>query len=159
MPLITGEPQWPEEVTREASRADRICTQRQAALRFEQEQAKKEQEKFKTIMGSITGGIGTVGGGITGVGAYVIDSPDTMKTVSGITGIVTAGLGAVGSLVTLFVKPGDAKVKSTSESLLAIEQKKDAARTALTQKDPSTWSEEEKAAWAKAEKDLEDACK
>ncbi|HVK67942.1 MAG TPA: hypothetical protein VM694_25955 [Polyangium sp.] len=158
-PLITGEPQWPEDVTRQAERADRVCGQRQAQLLYDYEEAKQDQQKFKTIMGSITGGVGTVGGAVGGVGAYVIDSPDTLKTVTGITGIVTAGLGAVGSIVTLVISPGESKMHGASTSFASIEQKRVAARTALTQKDPSAWSEEEKAAWDKAAKELEAACK
>ncbi|MDI3290074.1 hypothetical protein [Polyangium sp. 15x6] len=158
-PLITGEPQWPEDVTRQAERADRVCSQRQAQLLYDYEEAKQDQQKFKTIMGSITGGVGTVGGAVGGVGAYVIDSPETIKKVTGITGIVTAGLGAVGSVVTLVLSPGESKMHSASASIASIEQKRAAARTALTQKDPSTWSEEEKEAWSKAAKDLEAACK
>ncbi|MDI1475301.1 hypothetical protein [Polyangium sp. y55x31] len=158
-PLVTGEPQWPEDVVRQAERADRVCSQRQAQLLFDYEEAKQDQQKFKTIMGSITGGVGTVGGAIGGVGAYVIDSPDTIKTVTGITGIVTAGLGAVGSVVTLVISPGESKMHASSASLASIEQKRAAARTALTQKDPSAWSDAEKEAWSKASKDLEAACK
>jgi hypothetical protein len=158
-PLITGEPTWPEDIMHEAERAERACNKREAQLRFDYEEGKKEQDKFKTIMGSVTGGVGTVSGAISGVGAYVIKSPDTMKTVTGITGFVGAGLGAAGSLVTIFVQPGAKQLKSSSESLASIEQKRAAARAVLEQKDPGSWSEEEKAAWEKAAKDLEDLCK
>ncbi|MDI1445577.1 hypothetical protein [Polyangium sp. 6x1] len=158
-PLVTGEPQWPEDVVRQAERADRLCGQRQAELLYDYEEAKQDQQKFKTIMGSITGGVGTVGGAVGGVGAYVIDSPETIKKVTGITGIVTAGLGAVGSVVTLVISPGESKMHGASASFASIEQKRAAARTALTQKDPSAWSEADKEAWSKAAKDLEAACK
>src|SRR5688572_17535326 len=60
-PLIAAEATWPEDVTREAERADRLCSQRQTALRFGQDQAKQKKDKFKTAMGGITGGVGTVG--------------------------------------------------------------------------------------------------
>jgi phage shock protein PspC (stress-responsive transcriptional regulator) len=158
-PLVTGEPKWPEEVVREAERADRVCGTREAQLLYDYHEGKEEQQSFKTMMGSITGGVGTVGGVVGGVGAYVIDSPDTVKTMTGITGFVTAGLGAAGSVITILVSPGKAKMDSSSQSLMTIGQKKDAARAALKDKDPSTWSDAEKEAWAKASKELEAACK
>lgn len=157
-PLVAGEPTWPEDVVHQADRIDRICAQRQAALLIEQEEAQKSQQKFKTVMGSITGGIGTVGGAIGGVGAFVIDSPETTKQLASITGVATAGLGAIGSVLTLVLKPGDEKLKNATEALTTIGQKKEAARTAL-KKDPSTWTETDKAAWEKAQKDLETVCK
>jgi len=154
-----GQPTWPEDVVRTAERVDRVCGSREAQLLYDYQEAKQDQEKFKTTMGSITGGVGTVGGAVGGIGAYVIDSPDTMKKVAGVTGIVTAGLGAVGSVVTLLVSPGASKMKSTSQSLTSIEEKRAAARAALGGKDPSTWSDAEKEAWTKAAKDLEASCK
>lgn len=157
-PLVKGEAKWPEDIAREAERADRVCGSREAQLLFDYHEGKEEKENFKTIMGSITGGVGTAGGAVGGVAAYVIDSPDTMKTVAGITGFVTAGLGAVGSVITLVVSPGQSKMEKSSQSLTTIEQKRAAARTALS-KDPSAWSDAEKAAWAKASKELEEACK
>jgi phage shock protein PspC (stress-responsive transcriptional regulator) len=158
-PLVAGEPTLPEEVARDAERADRVCGTREAQLLYDYQQAKEEQENFKTIMGSITGGVGTVGGVIGGIGTYAIDSPDTAKTVTGVTGFVTAGLGAVGSVVTIFVTPGASKMKSSQESLSSITKKRTEAREALKKKDPSSWSDAEKEAWAKAAKDLEAACK
>jgi hypothetical protein len=158
-PLVTGEPTWPEDVTRAAERADRYCGTRETQLLYDYHEGKEEQQNFKTVMGSITGGVGTAGGVIAGVGTYVIDSPDTKEAVTGITGFVTAGLGAVGSLVTILVSPGASKMQSSSQSLTSIEQKRAAARAALKDKDPSAWSEAEKEAWAKAAKDLEAACK
>lgn len=157
-PLIAGEPAFPEDVARSAERADRVCGTREAQLLYDYQQAKEEQENFKTIMGSITGGVGTVGGVIGGIGTYAIDSPDTAKTVTGVTGFVTAGLGAIGSAVTLIVSPGKSKMKSSSESLASISKKRAEARAAL-KKDPSSWSDADKEAWAKASKDLEEACK
>jgi hypothetical protein len=158
-PLVAGEPAWPEDVTRQAERVDRMCGTRETQLVYDFQEAKQEQQKFKTVMGSITGGVGTVGGAIGGIGAFVIDSPDTMKTVTGITGMVSMGLGAVGSVVTLIVSPGAEKTERVSQSLATIEQKKAAARTALKGKDPSSWSDADKEAFAKAAKDLEAACK
>jgi hypothetical protein len=158
-PLVTGEPTWPEDVAREAERADRVCGTREAQLLYDYQQAKEEQENFKTIMGSITGGVGTVGGVIGGIGTYAIDSPDTAKTVTGVTGFVTAGLGAIGSVVTILVSPGASTMKSSSQSLSSITQKRAEARAALAKKDPSSWSDAEKEAWAKASKELEAACK
>jgi hypothetical protein len=158
-PLVTDEGKLPEDVAKEAERADRICGSRETQLLFDYHEGKEEKEKFKTIMGSITGGVGTAGGAIGGIGAYVIDSPDTMKLVTGVTGFVTAGLGAVGSVVTLLVSPGQSKIDQSSQSLSTIEQKRTAARTALKGKDPSTWSDAEKEAWAKAAKELQAACK
>lgn len=158
-PLVKGEPTWPEEVVREAERADRVCRAREERLRAEYREGKEEQEKFKTIMGSITGAVGTAGGAVTGVGAYVIDSPETAKTVTGVTGFVSAGLAAVGSVVTLVISPGEAKMKSSSQSLSSLDEKKAAARAALEGKDPSVWSDEEKAAWARAKRELEAECK
>jgi len=158
-PLTTGQSAWPEDVVREAERVDRVCGTREAQLLYDYHEGQEEQQKFKTIMGSITGGVGTAGGAVAGVGAYVIDSPDTMKTVTGVTGIVTAGLGAVGSVVTLVVSPGAAKVKNAKQSLASIDQKRATARAALKDKDPSAWSDAEREAWNKASKDLADACK
>jgi hypothetical protein len=157
-PLTMGEPQWPEDVARQAARVDRVCGTRETQLLYDYQEAKQDQQKFKTVMGSITGAVGTVGGAIGGIGAFVIDSPDTIKTVTGVTGLVSMGLGAVGSVVTLVVSPGAEKTKSVSQSLAAIEQKKTAAR-ALTDKNPSSWSDADKEAWTKAAKDLEAACK
>ncbi len=158
-PLVVGQPAWPEDVSRAAERADRVCATRESQLVFDYEEGKQDQEKFKTIMGSVTGGVGTVGGAITGVGAYVIDSPDTMKKVTGVTGIITAGLGAVGTVITFVVTPGKSKMQNASQSLTTIEQKRAAARAALTGKDPSAWSDADKEAFAKAAKELEAACK
>jgi hypothetical protein len=158
-PLVAGEPTWPEEVTRVAERADRRCGTREAQLLYDYHEGKEEQQHFKTLMGSITGAIGTAGGAISGVGAYTINSPDTAKTVSGVAGFVTGGLGAVGALVTVLVSPGAAKMASSSQSLTAIDEKRASARAALKKKDPSTWSTEEKEAWSKTAKELEAACK
>lgn len=158
-PLVQGEPTWPDDIMREAERSDRICNKRVTVLQFEQDQAKKKKEKFKTAMGSVTGAVGTAGGAIGGIGAFVIDSPDTIKMLSGVTGIVTAGLGAVGSVVTLVVSPGEEQLKSTTASLEAIDKKRDVGRNLLTNKDPSKWTEEDKAAWAKIQQELADLCK
>lgn len=158
-PLVQGEPTWPEDVMREAERSDRICGKRVTMLKFDQDQAKKQKEKFKTAMGSVTGAVGTAGGALTGIGSFVIDSPDTMKQLTSIAGLATAGLGAVGSVVTLVVSPGEAVLKSTQESLDAIEKKREAARDLLTKKDPNSWTAEDKAAWAKLQQELADACK
>lgn len=158
-PLVAGEPTWPEDVVRQAERADRVCGNREAQLLYDYHEGKEEQESFKTIMGSITGAVGTAGGVIGGVGTYVIDSPDTKEVLTGVTGFVTAGLGAVGSVLTLVISPGKSKVESSTQSLASIDQKKMAAREALKKKDPATWSDAEKEAWAKAAKDLEAACK
>jgi hypothetical protein len=158
-PLVTGEPAWPEDVVRQAERADRLCGTREAQLFYDYQEAKEEQQNFKTIMGSITGAVGTAGGVVGGIGAYVIDSPDTSKTVTGITGIVTAGLGAIGSVITIVVSPGAAKMETSAQTLTSITQRREEARKALKQKDPSTWSDAEKEAWAKASKDLETVCK
>lgn len=156
--LVEGEPTWPEDVMRDAERADRVCTKRVTALKFDQDQAKKKKEKFKTAMGSVTGAVGTAGGAIGAVGAFVIDSPDTMKQLTGVTGIVTAGLGAVGSVVTLIVSPGETELKATTAALEAIDKKRGEARDLLA-KDPNKWSEDDKAAWAKAQQELMDLCK
>lgn len=158
-PLVTGEPAWPEDVVRQAERADRACRTREAKLLADYQEGKEEQEKFKTLIGSITGAVGTAGGAITGVGAYVITNPEDLKTVSGVTGFVSGGLAAVGSVVTVVISPGKAKMESSTKSLSAIREKKTAAREALTDKDPSSWSDSEKEAWAKASKGLEEACK
>jgi hypothetical protein len=157
--LVTGQPSWPEDVVRQAERVDRACGTREAQLLYDYQEGKQEQQNFKTLIGSITGGVGTVGGAIAGVGAYVIKSPDTSKTVTGVTGFITGGLGAIGSAVTAFVSPGAAKMQSSSQSLTSIDQKKAAARAALKDKDPSSWSDADKEAWSKAAKDLEDSCK
>jgi hypothetical protein len=130
-PLVSGEATWPEGVTKEAERADRVCRTREAKLLADYQAGKEEQQKFKTILGSITGAVGTAGGVIAGVGAYVIDSPDTSKTVSGVTGFVSGGLGAVGSVVTLVVNPGASQMESSSKALSGIQEKKTAARKSL----------------------------
>jgi hypothetical protein len=158
-PLITGEPAWPEDVVRTAERADRYCGTREAQLLYDYQEGKEEQQSFKTVLGSITGGVGTAGGVVAGVSSFVIDDADTKETVTGITGFVTAGLGAAGSLITILVSPGASKMQTSSQSLTSIEQKREAARKALKDKDPSTWSDAEKEAWSKAAKDLEAACK
>lgn len=153
-----GEPTWPEEVTRVAARADRRCGTREAQLLYDFHEGKEEQQRFKTIMGSITGAVGTAGGALSGVGAYAISSPATAKAVSGVAGFVTGGLGVVGSLITVLVSPGAAKVASSTQSLTSIEEKRASARAALKEKDPGSWSNEEKEAWSKAAKELEAAC-
>jgi len=158
-PLVKGGPSLPEDIARRAERVDRVCGNREAQLLYDNREAKEQEQKFKTTLGSITGSVGTVGGAVGGIGAFVIDSPETIKKVTGITGLVSMGLGAVGTVVSLVVSPGADKVKSTSQSLASIEQKKNAARTALTAKDPATWSDAEKEAWEKTSKELEDACK
>jgi hypothetical protein len=158
-PLIMGEPTWPEEVTREAARADRRCGAREAQLLYDYQEGKEEQQRFKTTLGSITGAVGTAGGVISGVGAYAINSPDTAKAVSGVTGFVAGGLAAVGSIVTMLVSPGAAKMASSSQSLTSIEEKRASARAVIKKKDPSSWSDEEREAWSKAAKELEAACK
>jgi hypothetical protein len=158
-PLITGEPSWPDDIKRQAERADRACAARESQLLAAQQEAKDEQQKFKTMLGSITGGVGTVGGVIGGVGAFAINSPDDVKTITGVTGFISGGLGAVGSVVTALYDPGADKIKSSTESLAAIQEKKAAARDLLKAKDPASWSDSEKEAWAKASKDLEAACK
>lgn len=157
-PLVQGEPTWPEEITRQAEKSDRVCNKRVTTLQFELEQAKKEKEKFKTAMGSVSGAVGTVGGTVSTVGAFVLEPAD-MKQLTTITGIATAGLGAAGSVVTLLVSPGESKLKSLTASLDAIDKKRGEARDLLTKKDPSSWTEEDKTAWAKAQQDLADLCK
>jgi hypothetical protein len=156
-PLSAAAVAWPDDIAKDAERVDRVCGARVTQLLADYQDGKQEQQDFKTLMGSITGGVGTVGGVIGGVGAYVIHSPSTMKTLTGVTGIVSAALGAVGAVVTLVVSPGAAKVKGATESLAAIEKKKKAARGAL-RKHPGTWSSADKEAWGKAAKDLESSC-
>jgi hypothetical protein len=157
-PLISGEPSWPDDIKRQVERADRACSARESQLLASQQEAKDEQQKFKTTLGSITGGVGTVGGVIGGVGAFAL-KPEDVKTMTGVTGFVSAGLGAVGSVVTALYNPGADKVKATTEALAAIQEKKAAARDLLKAKDPASWSDAEKEAWAKASKELEAACK
>jgi hypothetical protein len=156
--LVQGEPTWPEEITREAERSDRICNKRVTTLQFEQEQAKKEKEKFKTAIASVSGAVGTAGGTVSTVGAFVLEPAD-MKQLTVITGLATAGLGAAGTVVTLLVSPGEDKLKSMTASLDAIDKKRGQARELLTKKDPSTWTEEDKTAWAKVQQELADLCK
>ncbi len=154
-----GEPTWPDDVTRLAERADRRCGTREAQLLYDYHEAKEEQQRFKTILGSITGAVGTAGGAISGVGAYTIKSPDTAKAVSGVSGFVTGGLGAIGAVITVVVSPGAAKMASSSQSLTSIDEKRAAVREAIKKKDPNLWSTEEKEAWSKTAKELEAACK
>lgn len=158
-PLISRELSWPDEITRVAERADRHCGARETQLLYDYHEAKEEQQRFKTILGSITGAVGTVGGAISGVGAVAINSPATAKTVSGVSGFVTGGLGAIGAVVTVLVSPGAEKMASSSQSLTAIDEKRAVAREALKKKDPNSWSSEEKEAWLKTAKELEAACK
>jgi hypothetical protein len=121
-------------------------------------EGKKEQQDFKTLLGSITGGVGTVGGVIAGVGNYVVNDPNAKQTMTGVTSFVTAGLGAVGSVVTALVSPGEAKVKASTDALKNIDDKKEAAHEVL-KKDPSSWSDSDKEKWSKANKELLEACK
>jgi hypothetical protein len=158
-PLVTGEPTWPDDVTRLAERADRRCGAREAQLLYDYHEAKEEQQRFKTILGSITGAVGTAGGAISGIGAYTINSPDTAKAVSGVAGFVTGGLGAIGAVITVVVSPGAAKMASSSQSLTSIDEKRAAVREAIKKKDPNLWSTEEKEAWSKTAKELEATCK
>lgn len=158
-PLVTGEPSWPEDVKRDAARIDRMCQAREAKLQAEYREGKEEQESFKTLLGTITGGVGTAGGVVTGVGSYVIDSPDTAKTVTGVTGFVSGGLAAVGSVVTLVLSPGEARMKSATQSLASLDEKRAAAHDVLEKKDPGAWSDSDKEAWAKAVGTLEEECK
>lgn len=157
-PLVVGEPTWPEDVTRTATRSDRACSAREAQLRYDYKEGQDEAQKFKTALGSISGAVGTVGGAVGGVGAFVIDSPDTIKTVTGATGFITAGLGAVGSVLTAVYTPGKDKMEASMQSLAAIDQKKTAARAALA-KDPASWSDADREAWSKAARELDAACK
>jgi hypothetical protein len=157
-PLVAGEPTWPEDVEKRAEHADRVCGTREAQLEFDYQAGKEEQNKFKTILGSITGAVGTAGGVAGGIGAFVIKDPDTVKTMTGVTGFVSGGLGAIGSLVTALVSPGAAKMKSSAQSLTTIEASKAKARAAL-QKDPAAWSDADREAFTKATTELESACK
>lgn len=156
-PLSAGETTWPEDVADEAAKADRLCTSKETKLLFQYQEGKEQQEGFKTALGSVTGGVGTAGGVITGVGAFVIDDADTKETMTGVTGFVSAGLGAVGSIVTAVVSPGKSKMTDSAAGLDDIDKKKEKARAALT-KDPAAWSDADKEAWAAAVKDLEAAC-
>ncbi|MFO0616257.1 MAG: hypothetical protein U0414_26925 [Polyangiaceae bacterium] len=156
-PLSSAETAWPEDVADEAAKADRLCGTKESKLLFRYQEGKEQQEGFKTILGSITGGVGTAGGVITGVGAFVIDDQDTKETMTGVTGFVTAGLGAVGSIVTAVVSPGKSKMTDSAVGLEDIDKKKEKARAALT-KDPASWSDADKEAWSSAVKDLEASC-
>lgn len=156
-PLSMGEAPWPEEVADEAERADRLCGSKESKLLFAYQEGKEQQEGFKTALGSVTGGVGTVGGVITGVGAFAIDDQDTKETMTGVTGFVSAGLGAIGSIITAVVSPGKSKMQESATSLEDIDKKKEKARAALT-RDPASWTDADKEAWATAVKDLEAAC-
>ena len=157
-PLSTGQPSWPEDVVKEAERVDRVCGTRETRLLADYQEGKQEQQSFKTLLGSISGAVGTAGGAVAGVGAYTIHSQSTMKEVTGATGFISAGLGAAGTVVTILVAPGAAKVHGATQSLAGLDQKKAAARDVL-KKDPSTWSSTDKEAWGRATKDLEATCK
>lgn len=154
---LSSEAAWPEEIADEAAKADRLCSSKESKLLFDYQEGKEQQEGFKTILGSITGGVGTAGGVITGVGAFVIDDQQTKETMTGVTGFVSAGLGAVGSIITAVVSPGKSKMTESATSLDDIDKKKEKARATLS-KDPATWTDDEKAAWSSAVKDLEAAC-
>lgn len=156
-PLSMGDASMPEDVADEAAKADRLCGSKESKLLFAYQEGKEQQEGFKTVLGSVTGGVGTAGGVATGVGAFVIDDQDTKETMTGVTGFVTAGLGAVGSIITAVVSPGKSKMQDSATSLEDIDKKKEKARAALT-KDPASWSDADKEAWATAVKDLEAAC-
>ena len=143
----------PEEVQDDAERVDRLCSAKEAQLVFDYQEGKEEQESFKTIMGSVTGSVGTAGGVIGGVGAFVA-SDDDVKTITGVTGFVSAGLGAVGAVVTGVVTPGKEKMEGAQLKLAAIEERKSAARAALESK---RWGEEGGDA-KRALADLEQAC-
>jgi hypothetical protein len=157
-PLMSGEPAWPDDVKKEADQIDRTCGTREAQLLYDYQEGKEEQGGFKTIIGSITGGIGTAGGVAAGVGALVIKDPDAAKKMTGVTSFVTGGLGAIGSVITAVVSPGASKMKSSSDKLTTIDQKKEAARKELA-KDPGTWSDADKDAWKKTSGELDAACK
>jgi hypothetical protein len=157
-PLVAGDPAWPDDVKKDAERADRVCGATESQSLYDYQEGKEQQEGFKTILGSITGGVGTVGGVIGGVGGVVIKDPDTLKKMAGVTGFITGGLGAVGSVITAVVSPGKSKMVNASQKLQTIDQKKEAARAALS-KDPASWSDADKQAWTKAESDLEASCK
>lgn len=151
-------PAWPDYVVKDTDRVDRVCGAREAKLQAELQEGKQEQDKFKTIIGSITGGVGTASGVVGGVGAYAISSQSTMKTLTGVTGFVGAGLGAVGTVITLLVAPGKAKVDGATQSLAALDQKRNAAREVL-KKDPRSWTAADKEAWGKAAQDLDATCR
>lgn len=157
-PLNSGQATWPEYVVKDADRVDRLCGTRESRLQSDLQEGKQEQDKFKTLIGSITGGVGTVGGAAGGVGAYVIKDQNTMKTMTGVTGIVSGSLGAVGTVVTIVVAPGKAKVEGATQGLANLDQKRAAAREVL-KKDPSTWTPADKEAWGKVTKELEATCK
>jgi hypothetical protein len=157
-PLMSGEPSWPDDVKKDADRIDRACGNREAQLLYDYQEGKEEQGGFKTIIGSITGGIGTAGSVAAGVGALVIKDPDAAKKMTGVTSFVTGGLAAVGSVITAIVSPGASKMKTSSEKMTTIDQKKEAARKELA-KDPSSWSDADKEAWKKTSGELDAACK
>jgi hypothetical protein len=157
-PLVAGEPTWPDDVARDAERADRVCSARETTALYDYQEGKEEQNNFKTALGSATGAVGTAGGIVGGVGAFVIDDPDTVKTMTGVTAFVSGGLGAVGSVVTALVNPGKSKMETSAGKLADIDAKKNAAR-ALLEKDPASWSDADKEAWKKAASDLEASCK
>ncbi|NUP10829.1 MAG: hypothetical protein HOW73_32700 [Polyangiaceae bacterium] len=146
----------PDDVQEEADDIDRICSQREGQLVFDYQKGKEDQEEFKTILGSVTGGVGTAGGVAGGVGAFVAKEED-VKTITGVSGFITAGLGAVGGIVTAVVTPGKEQMETSQAALVAIEEKKKKARAALEGKE--SFGDEEKAKWSEARAELEKVCK
>jgi hypothetical protein len=156
-PLNNGEARWPDYVVKDTDRVDRLCGAREAKLQADLQEGKQDQDKFKTIIGSITGGVTTAGGVAGGVGAYVISDQSTKQTMTGVTGFVSAGLGAAGTVVTILVAPGKAKMEGANHGLTTLDAKRNAAREVL-KKDPGAWTSADKEAWNKAKADLEAAC-
>lgn len=146
----------PEDIRDEAEDLDRMCSGKEAQLVFSYQEGKEEQEEFKTIIGSITGGVGTAGGIAAGVGGIVAD-PDDVETITAVSGFITAGLGAIGGIVGGVVTPGKEKMETSQASMAGVQAKKENARKLLAKS--GEWTDEDRAAWAKAKAELEEACK
>jgi hypothetical protein len=157
-PLLENEGESiPADVRGDLDRLDRACGHREAALGYDYQEARTEQQTFKTTIGSITGGVGTLSGGIGGVGALVASDKD-IKTLTSVTGFVGAGLGAVGTVLTAVLNPGAARMKESLASIERIEAAKKEARASLATK-PGSWSGADRDAWKKKAEALSAACK
>lgn len=133
----------------EAERLDAACSRAETDLAFAYQEGKDEQDQFKTILGSITGSV-TTAGGIAGAVGGLVASKDDVSLITGITGFVSGGLGAVGTIVTSVYVPGKDKMDAAAERQARIEKARGEAQKAAADGDPE--------AWDRAAKELAAAC-
>ncbi|MFO0552693.1 MAG: hypothetical protein U0271_30155 [Polyangiaceae bacterium] len=142
-------PGLPDDRRGEAERLDAACARTETDLAFTYQEGKEEQDQFKTILGSITGSVTTAGGIAAAIGGLVA-SKDDVSLITGVTGFVSGGLGAIGTVVTSVYVPGKDKMDGAAERQARIEKARADAAKAASADDPE--------AWDRAAKELAAAC-